>query len=382
MISDGIRYVRSRPDLKLILVAVFFAGTFGMNFQMTSALMATQVFEKGPGEYGLLGTTLAIGSLTGALLGARRVGTATPAAGDPRRTRVRDRRDRARPDAVVRRLRGAHAAAGPVPADDAQRGEHDRPAERRPVDAGSRDGALHDAGDGRHPAGCADRRLGGRHVRCPLDPDRRRRDVRDRRLRGGAGLRWLSRATSCVCPATAPRPRPPPTRRWPPERPALDRRGQSRRHVRCRCRTARGRARSCARAARPGCRCGRSRRLGDPGQGRLHDRRCAPLAEAALVGGAELDELPGPVAGVRARRRALAGCAGRRPARRARPGAARSGAGRRPRPAAAPPAPPGARRGRPPGRSTRGCAGRRCRARPRRGSATRSGAATRRRAGR
>ena len=74
MIRDGIRYVRSRPDLKLILVAVFFAGTFGMNFQMTSALMATQVFEKGPGEYGLLGSTLAIGSLTGALLGARRVG--------------------------------------------------------------------------------------------------------------------------------------------------------------------------------------------------------------------------------------------------------------------------------------------------------------------
>ena len=35
--------------------------------------------------------------------------------------------------------------------------------------------------------------------------------------------------------------------------------------------------------------------LGDPGQGRLHDRRCAPLAEAAPVGGAELDELPGPV---------------------------------------------------------------------------------------
>jgi MFS family permease len=74
MIRDGVRYVRGRPDLKLILVAVFFAGTFGMNFQMTSALMATQVFHKGPGEYGLLGTTLAVGSLTGALLGARRVG--------------------------------------------------------------------------------------------------------------------------------------------------------------------------------------------------------------------------------------------------------------------------------------------------------------------
>jgi MFS family permease len=45
-----------------------------MNFQMTSALMATQVYHQGPGEYGLLGTTLAVGSLTGALLGARRVG--------------------------------------------------------------------------------------------------------------------------------------------------------------------------------------------------------------------------------------------------------------------------------------------------------------------
>jgi predicted MFS family arabinose efflux permease len=74
MIRDGVRYVRSRPDLMMVLTAVFFAGTFGMNFQMTSALMATQVFHKGAGEYGLLGTTLAVGSLTGALLGARRVG--------------------------------------------------------------------------------------------------------------------------------------------------------------------------------------------------------------------------------------------------------------------------------------------------------------------
>ncbi|HET9501753.1 MAG TPA: MFS transporter [Marmoricola sp.] len=74
MIRDGVRYVRGRPDIMLILVAVFSAGTFGMNFQMTSALMATQVFHKGAGEYGILGTTLAIGSLTGALIGARRMG--------------------------------------------------------------------------------------------------------------------------------------------------------------------------------------------------------------------------------------------------------------------------------------------------------------------
>ena len=59
-------------DLMLILVIVFFAGTFGLNFQITSALMATQVFRKGAGEYGLLGSAMAIGSLAGALLAARR----------------------------------------------------------------------------------------------------------------------------------------------------------------------------------------------------------------------------------------------------------------------------------------------------------------------
>jgi MFS family permease len=72
MIRDGVRYVRRRPDLLLVLVVVFFAGTFGLNFQLTSALMATHVFHKGAGEYGLLGSTMAIGSLTGALLAARR----------------------------------------------------------------------------------------------------------------------------------------------------------------------------------------------------------------------------------------------------------------------------------------------------------------------
>ena len=52
---------------------MFFVGTFGMNFQMTSALMATEVFHgKGAGEYGLLGSIMAVGSLTGALLAARR----------------------------------------------------------------------------------------------------------------------------------------------------------------------------------------------------------------------------------------------------------------------------------------------------------------------
>lgn len=71
-IREGVAYVRARPDLLLILAIVFSAGTFGLNFQMTSALMATEVFGKGPAEYGLLGTFLAVGSLTGALVAAGR----------------------------------------------------------------------------------------------------------------------------------------------------------------------------------------------------------------------------------------------------------------------------------------------------------------------
>jgi MFS family permease len=73
MIRDGMRYLWRRPDLMMVLVAVFFAGTFGLNFQMTSALMATEAFHKGAGGYGILGSVLAIGSLSGALLAARRV---------------------------------------------------------------------------------------------------------------------------------------------------------------------------------------------------------------------------------------------------------------------------------------------------------------------
>jgi MFS family permease len=71
-VVEGVRYVRGRPDLLMVMIIVFFVGTFGLNFQMNSALMATEVFHKGAGEYGLLGSVMAIGSLSGALLSARR----------------------------------------------------------------------------------------------------------------------------------------------------------------------------------------------------------------------------------------------------------------------------------------------------------------------
>lgn len=72
LLREGLRYVRGRPDLQAILLSVFFVGTFGLNFQMTSALMATEVFNQDAGGYGLLGSIMAVGSLAGALLAARR----------------------------------------------------------------------------------------------------------------------------------------------------------------------------------------------------------------------------------------------------------------------------------------------------------------------
>jgi MFS family permease len=71
-LRDGFRYVWHRPDIMMILVIVFAVGAFGLNFQMTTAFMATSVFHKGAGEYGILGSIMAIGSLAGALLSARR----------------------------------------------------------------------------------------------------------------------------------------------------------------------------------------------------------------------------------------------------------------------------------------------------------------------
>ena len=70
-IREGLRYAQARPDLYVVMALVFFAATFGLNFQIFNALMATKEFGKGPASYGLLGTYIAIGSLSGALFSAR-----------------------------------------------------------------------------------------------------------------------------------------------------------------------------------------------------------------------------------------------------------------------------------------------------------------------
>ena len=71
-LMEGFRYVRSRPDIGAILWMLFLIGTFGMNFPIFISTMSVSVFHKGAGQYGLSTSIMAIGSVTGALLSARR----------------------------------------------------------------------------------------------------------------------------------------------------------------------------------------------------------------------------------------------------------------------------------------------------------------------
>jgi MFS family permease len=68
----ALSYVRARPALWMPMILVFFVSTFGMNFQVTTALMSRTVFHTGAGAFGLASAVLAIGALVGSLLAARR----------------------------------------------------------------------------------------------------------------------------------------------------------------------------------------------------------------------------------------------------------------------------------------------------------------------
>ena len=70
-VQEGLRYALARPDIYVVMLMVFFLGTFGLNFQIFNALMATQEFGLGPASFGLMGTFIAIGSLSGAIGSAR-----------------------------------------------------------------------------------------------------------------------------------------------------------------------------------------------------------------------------------------------------------------------------------------------------------------------
>lgn len=71
-LTQGLRYVWARPDLKAILLMLFLIGNFGMNFPIFISTMAVTAFHTDARAFGLLSSTLAIGTIAGALLAAGR----------------------------------------------------------------------------------------------------------------------------------------------------------------------------------------------------------------------------------------------------------------------------------------------------------------------
>jgi MFS family permease len=69
---EAFRYVRTRPDLMAVLCTVSVFGSLGLNFPVLLPLYTTQVFHSGASAYGVISAVMAVGSLVGALLAARR----------------------------------------------------------------------------------------------------------------------------------------------------------------------------------------------------------------------------------------------------------------------------------------------------------------------
>src|ERR1700734_3737761 len=52
-LREALAYVKARPSLWSLMVLMFFVATFGMNFQVTNALMSRGVYHVGAGAFGL-----------------------------------------------------------------------------------------------------------------------------------------------------------------------------------------------------------------------------------------------------------------------------------------------------------------------------------------
>lgn len=71
-VRAGLRHVRRHADLLFVTAVAGLVSMFALNFQLNIAVMATDEFGAGPVAYGVLASVMAVGSLAGALLAARR----------------------------------------------------------------------------------------------------------------------------------------------------------------------------------------------------------------------------------------------------------------------------------------------------------------------
>jgi MFS family permease len=72
--AEGLGYIRRTPEVLWTIVLVTALALFGLNMPVLLTAFATTEFKGGVGGYSLFNTLVAVGSLTGALLSARRSG--------------------------------------------------------------------------------------------------------------------------------------------------------------------------------------------------------------------------------------------------------------------------------------------------------------------
>jgi MFS family permease len=66
-LREGLHYVRSTPDVLRPIILIAFVGIFGMNFNVWLPLLAKEDFDSGAAAFGMLFTSMGVGSLVGAL---------------------------------------------------------------------------------------------------------------------------------------------------------------------------------------------------------------------------------------------------------------------------------------------------------------------------
>src|SRR3984957_13662852 len=71
-IRDGLRYVRTTPELIVPLVMIAVIGTLAWEFQVTLPLIARDTFHRGAGTYGLMASVMGGGAVIGGLIAASR----------------------------------------------------------------------------------------------------------------------------------------------------------------------------------------------------------------------------------------------------------------------------------------------------------------------
>src|SRR5438270_558151 len=71
-VRQGLRYVRSTPELFIPLLMIAVIGTLAWEFQVSLPLMASKVFHGGAGSYGVMASVMGGGAVVGGLISAAR----------------------------------------------------------------------------------------------------------------------------------------------------------------------------------------------------------------------------------------------------------------------------------------------------------------------